>query len=124
MSHELTGFPVIPGAAQIWRIPRDGSTPEALASGLTNVIDRAFASDSTLYALEHISDGILGAGNAATSQVDADSSIDLLLAMTLIKPTDLAIGEDGAFYIFDNRISATGGRVVRISLGFPHTCSR
>lgn len=114
---ELTGFPFIPGAARIWRIPGDGSAPEVFASGLTNLIDLAFGGDGTLYALEHDSDGILGAGNSgALYRIGGDGSLDLLLAMTLIKPTGLAIGEDGAFYISDNGISATDGRVVRVSL--------
>ena len=114
---ELTGFPFIPDAARIWRIPGDGSAPEIFASGLTNLIDLAFGSDGTLYALEHDSDGILGGGDAgALYRVGADGSLDLLLAMTLIKPTGLAIGADGAFYVSDNGTSATDGRVVRVSL--------
>ena len=40
---QLTGFPFIPTAANIYRVDQRGGEPEVYASGFTNVTDLAFA---------------------------------------------------------------------------------
>ena len=55
---QLTGFPFPAGGAVIWRVEA-GKEPTVYASGLTNVIDLAFAPDGTLFVLEFAHGGLL-----------------------------------------------------------------
>ena len=48
---QLTGFPFVPGAANVWRIKPDGTT-DVYASGFTNITDIAWGPQGSLYVLE------------------------------------------------------------------------
>ena len=54
---QLTGFPFVVGAANIWSVSGGTATPEH--TGFTNIIDHAVADDGTVYVLEFASNGLL-----------------------------------------------------------------
>lgn len=110
---QLTGFPFVPGAAQVFRL--DGAGPSVVAGGLTNVIDIGFGDDGSLFALEFDSDGILNPGTrGALYKLGLDGSSQLLYG-NLENPTGFAIGPGGTFYVAVNGSSSTDGRVVRLA---------
>ena len=55
---QLTGFPFIPGAANVYRVGRHGHVSVA-ATGFTNIIDIAFDKWGRLYVLEIFKNGLL-----------------------------------------------------------------
>jgi DNA-binding beta-propeller fold protein YncE len=96
---QLTGFPFVIGAANVYRVPAQGGTPESLRSGFTNIIDLAFDASGTLYVLQ-IGNG-LGAPLAPPGRrirVNANGSQTVIYDQ-LFFPGGLAIGPDGAAYV-------------------------
>lgn len=110
---QLTGFPFVEDAAQVFRL--DGGAPTVAASGLTNVIDIAFGEDGPLFALEFDRDGILNPGTkGALHKLGLDGSSQLLYG-NLENPTGFAIGPGGTFYVAVNGNSPTDGHVVQLA---------
>jgi hypothetical protein len=113
---ELTGAPFIVGAAQVYRIPAAGGTPQVVATGFTNIIDIAFGPDGRGYVLEHDIDGIIAPGvEGRLTRLNADGSRTVLASAGLTKPGGVAIGPDGAAYVTTFTNSAGIGQVVRIA---------
>jgi glucose/arabinose dehydrogenase len=71
---ELTGVPFLTGFARIYRIDPDGTTA-VYATGLTTVVDLAFASNGRLYALQHASCGPFFACPGSIVRVEASARI-------------------------------------------------
>jgi DNA-binding beta-propeller fold protein YncE len=109
---ELTGVPFVTGFARIHRIAPDGTT-SVYATGLTTVVDLAFAADGTLYALQHASCGPFFACPGSIVRV-AGSGPHPVVYAGLSRPAGLTIGPDGAFYVSNNGASAGIGEVLRI----------
>ena len=84
---QLTGFPFIAGAANIYRVER-GSAPEVYASDLTNVTDLAFDRHGNLYVVEIAANG-LGSGDptGAVIKIRRDGSRETVLAKGWSTPT-------------------------------------
>ena len=117
---QLTGFPFPVGAANVYRVPPQGGTPQVFASGFTNIINLAFDARGTLYVLQ-IGSGFAGRGGPPLSppgrliRVDANGS-QTVVYDGLFYPGGLAIGPDGAAYVTNFGILPGGGQVLRISL--------
>ena len=109
---ELTGAPFPTGLARIHRIGPDGTT-SVYASGLTAVVDLAFAADGALYALQHGSCGPFFACPGSIVRVGASAPHAVVYA-GLNRPSAFTIGPDGAFYVSNNGASAGIGEVLRI----------
>jgi hypothetical protein len=109
---ELTGAPFPTGFARIHRIAPDGST-SVHASGLTAVVDLAFATDGALYALQHGSCGPFFACPGSIVRV-VGSGPHPTVYSGLSRPSGFTIGPDGAFYVSNNGASAGIGEVLRI----------
>ncbi len=109
---ELTGVPFPTGFARIHRIAPDG-TMSVYATGLTAVVDLAFADDGALYALQHASCGpfFVCPGSVVRVAVSAPHPV---VYGGLSRPSALAIGSDGAFYVSNKGASAGIGEVLRI----------
>jgi hypothetical protein len=114
---QLTGFPFTVGAAQIYSVTPDSTTPTVFATGLTNLTDLVFGADGNLYALEYDSDGITGPNTGgAIVRVSSTGELETIYNTGLINPTGLTIGEDGAFYVTINSNGGEGtGEVLRIA---------
>ena len=113
---ELTGFPFVPGAAQIYRIGPGGGTPEVFATGFTQITDLAFGKDGNLYVLEFDSNGLLNPGDGGSLwRVAPDGSKSLAFSDGLVQPTGLEVGADGAFYVSNHGNSVGQGEVLRIA---------
>lgn len=110
---QLTGFPFLPGAAQIYQL--NGTNLSILAGGFTNLIDLAYGRDGTLYALELDSDGLRGPGTGGALYSIGIGGLKTLLIDNLADPTGLAIGRNGAIYVALNGNSPTDGSVVRLA---------
>jgi hypothetical protein len=111
---QLTGFPFVPGAANIWRVV-PGEEPTVFASGLTNVTDLAFASDGTLYAVEISSIGLLNGPIGALVRVTPGASQHPTVAEDLFAPYGVAL-TDSAAYVSTCAVCVGGGEVIKIPL--------
>lgn len=116
---ELTGAPFPVGGANIYRVPRDGGTPQVVATGFTTIIDLAFdATTGVGYVLEHDADGIIpptGPGVVGRLvRINANGTQTVIASAGLVKPGGVAVGPDGALYVTTNANSAGIGEVVRI----------
>ncbi len=125
---QLTGFPFPVGAANVYRIPPQGGTPQVFASGFTNIAGLAFDARGTLYVLQ-IGDGFAGPGGPPLKapgkliRVAANGAQTVVYA-GLFYPGGLAIGPDGAAYVTNFGIVPgpipgafpDGGQVLRITL--------
>jgi hypothetical protein len=109
---ELTGAPFPTGMARIHRIAPDGSTG-VFATGLTAVVDLAFAPDGALYALQHGSCGPFFACPGNIVRVGAAPPHTVVYG-GLVRPSAFTIGPDGAFYVSNNGANAGIGEVLRI----------
>ena len=109
---ELTGVPFLTGFARIHRLGADGST-SVYATGLTTVVDLAFADDGTLYALQHASCGPFFACPGSIVQVGA-SAPHAVVHGGLSRPGGMTIGPGGAFYVSNMSASSGVGEVLRI----------
>ena len=109
---ELTGQPFAPGASNIYRVVA-GEAPTVLLSGFKSIIDIAFASDGTLYVLEHSSGPAGLAAPGSLIRVEADGARSTLLG-GLDHPTSVVVGPDGALYISNRGQSAAIGEVLRV----------
>jgi hypothetical protein len=109
---ELTGAPFPTGLARIHRIAPDGTT-SVYASGLTAVVDLAFAADGALYALQHGFCGPFFACPGNIVRVGASAPHAVVYA-GLSRPSAFTIGPDGAFYVSNNGASTGIGEVLRI----------
>src|SRR5918994_577987 len=94
---ELTGQPFAPGASNIYRVV-PGEAPTVHLSGFKSIIDIAFASDGTLYVLEHSSGPAGLAAPGSLIRVEADGTRSTLLG-GLDHPTSVVLGPDGALYV-------------------------
>ncbi len=111
---QLTGFPFPAGAANIYRIGRNGNVT-VYASGLTNVTDLAFRG-RTLYAVEISSSGLLEGTTGALVRVDKHSTAPTVVLGDLFAPYGLAIRGSNA-YLTVGGVAAGTGQVLRVPLG-------
>ena len=123
---ELTGIPVVPGAANIYRVGRRGEPVDVCLSGFTAIIDIAFDRRGNLYVLQYATiftppppsegtlirvvpdrshDGDLCAQYAAGDRMTVLSG--------LVQPTSVAVGPDGAVYISNRGTFPATGEVIR-----------
>jgi hypothetical protein len=116
----LTGFPFTTGTASVYRVV-PGQAPTAYATGLTQVTDLAFASDGSLYTLQHATAIFPGppivpfAGPGAIRKVPPGGGpSSTLVAGDLPRATGLVVGDDGALYVAVNGASSGNGTVLRI----------
>ena len=109
---ELTGVPFVTGFSRIHRIAPDGTT-SIYATGLTAVVDLAFAPDGTLYALQHASCGPFFACPGSIVRVGPTLPHEVVYA-GLTRPSAFTIGPVGAFYVSNHGASSGDGEVLRI----------
>ncbi len=96
---QLTGFPFVVGAANIYTV--SGGTATVEHSGFTNLIDHAVADDGTIYALEFASNGLLSdSPQPALIQIRTDGTRKTLLYGDQIPVAGgVAVGSDGMVYL-------------------------
>ena len=116
---QLTGFPFPVGAANIYRVPAAGGTPEVFASGFTHIVDLTFGRDGSLYVLEIAKNGLLAAfttndWSGALIRIAPDGTRTELAPGVLTAPGGVAVGSDGALYVTNNSIFSDIGEVIRI----------
>jgi hypothetical protein len=113
---QLTGFPFPVGGANIYRVDDRTGKVSIAYRGFTNIMDRAFAKDGTLYVLEIDHSGLLAppidgaifaiSRNGARREIKLpDGSLPL--------PGGITVGRDG-LYVTTMAVAPGGGQVVRI----------
>jgi hypothetical protein len=114
---QLTGFPFVPGAASVFRIPPGGGTPEVVASGFTLITDLAIGDDGSLYVVEFSTQSLLaGPAPGALIKVAPDGTRSELAAGMLVTPTGIVLGRDAA-YVSNYGAAPGKGQVLRVPLG-------
>ena len=110
---QLTGFPFPPGGANVFNL--SGSILETLVPGFTNLIDVAFGAEGQIYALELDSDSLVGpVTTGSLYEIGAGGSRTVLFG-GLESPTGFALGANGLFYVAENGLSPTDGRVIALA---------
>jgi hypothetical protein len=130
---ELKGFPFVKGTSRIWRIepgaknavcdPKSPSTGKCTtyATGFTSVIDLAFGPDGTMYVLEIVKEGLLGAELLGEPPIGALWAVKggmktELAPGTLLAPGGVAVGYNGTLSVTTGTVFGPGGgAVVRIN---------
>jgi hypothetical protein len=110
---ELSGAPFDVGAANVYRV--SGGQATVFCSGFTAVISIAFGPDGHLYVLQFASaPGLTGPG--VLYRIDSGCTKTPVVT-DLFTPGGLVFGHDGAVYISQGSILASGGSVWRFELG-------
>jgi sugar lactone lactonase YvrE len=130
---ELKGFPFVKGTSRIWRIepgaknavcdPKSPSTGKctSYATGFTSVMDLAFGPDGTMYVLEIVKEGLLGAELLGEPPIGALWAVKggtktELATGTLLAPGGVAVGYNGTLSVTTGTVFGPGGgAVVRIN---------
>lgn len=115
-------------AGAVYRVARDGSSVERVASGLHGVLGLAFDRSGRMYALETTAGGVAPPLSDPTAgrlvRVEDDGSLTPLLT-GLAFPTSLVAGRDGSFYLSNcgyhcddpvTGASLAAGQVLRVSI--------
>ena len=111
---QLTGFPFVQGAANVFRVSAGGGTPRIVADGFTNVIDLAFDRDGQLLVLELSASGLLNGVSGRLSRV-VDGTAQTILDEGLIAPAGLLVGPDGDIFVSNFGVMAGIGQVLLIT---------
>ena len=115
---QLTGGPFTVGAANVYRVPAGGGTPEVAYSNFTNIIDLTFGPDGSLYVLEIARAAIprFGLGGRLVRIEPDGTRTDVISGPPLIAPGGVVVGNDGAIYVTNMSTSALAGQVLKIVL--------
>lgn len=114
---QLTGFPFVPGAASVFRIPPGGGAPQVVASGFTLITDMAVGADGSLYVVEFSTQSLLaGPAPGALIRVAPDGTRTELAAGRLVTPAGIVLGH-GVAYVSNHGAQPGAGEVLRIPLG-------
>jgi hypothetical protein len=125
---ELSGFPAVAGAANIYRVDPAEAVPghppplfradKACLGGFTTIIDIAFDEQGNLYVLQYglgtlvrIERAEDEPGGICTQYEDGTHTV---VRDGLSQPTSVAVGPDGALYVSNHGSSAGNGEVLRI----------
>jgi hypothetical protein len=116
---QLTGFPFLLNAANVYRVPAGGGTPTVFASGFTKIIDLAFGPDGSLYVLQISATGGAppqgGTGSLIRVPPNAAPIVVVPANSGLIAPGGIAIGGDGSIYVTNRSVSPGIGTVLKIT---------
>ena len=122
---ELTGFPLIPGISNIYRLGSAGDPPDVCLTGFTQIIDLDFDKQGSLYVLQY--GGTLyrvTPDRSAASEGDHQRGMcgryaagtQEVMVTGLTNPTSVAVGPDGAVYVSNRGTHPATGQVIRFDL--------
>lgn len=111
---QLTGYPFIPGSANIFRIAAGGGTPDIFATGFTNITDIVWGADESLYVLQFADLGILSDSTGSIIKIAKNGTRSTIFS-GLIAPTGLEFGPDGALYVTNFSPVPGIGQILRIT---------
>ncbi len=113
---QLTGFPFLQGAANVYRVTRSGKV-SVWASGLTNVVGVAAARDG-LYVAQMTQTGLPEFGTFANGSIIKISwwnpNKRTVVASGLSSVGGVEVGKDGTVYATTNSVVPGGGTVIAI----------
>lgn len=112
---ELTGFPFESGAARVIKVDATGKQT-VVATGFTNIMDIAVASDGTIYVLQAVTTSLLdeNPSDGLLVKVAPDGTTTTIAKEGLVFPGGIAIGPDGDLYVSNFSILPGLGQVIRI----------
>lgn len=111
---QLTGFPFTKGAANIYKVDKNGDTT-VYASGLTNVTDLAFGPGNVLYAVQISTEGLLGGPIGSVVAIPAGGGTPTVVEAGLFAPYGIAIQGTTA-YVTTGSVAPGIGQVIAIPL--------
>lgn len=117
---QLTGFPFPAGGASVFRVV-PGEEPTTYATGFTNIVDLAFASDGTLYVLGIAHDGLLAAppgqppSGGLWKVAPGGGTPEDITPEGLLMPGGIAIADDDTIYITTCAVCPDMGGVVSLA---------
>jgi hypothetical protein len=116
---QLTGFPFVPGSANVFRVNPATGQPTVAVGGFTNIVDLTFGLDGALYVLQLTTNGLAsptGPGPGALIRVDlATGARTTIASQGLTFPGGIAVGADGALYVSNLGTAPGGGQVLRFA---------
>ncbi|HEX7263837.1 MAG TPA: ScyD/ScyE family protein [Candidatus Dormibacteraeota bacterium] len=113
----LTPFPLVAGAAQIFKVNPETGSFTVFASGLTSVVGLAFDEHGAIYVLEtNAAAGFPGPGNGRVVKIKGSERTVIVGGLNV--PTAMAFGPDGKLYISVNGFGAPpgAGQIVRVEV--------
>jgi len=113
---QLTGFPFPVGGSTIWRVEQGGE-PTPYATGLTHVMDLAFAPDGTLWAVELAKSGLTSGDitGALVSIPAGGGEATVVASEGLMMPGGVAVAADGTVYVSNGSQMPGGGSIVSLN---------
>lgn len=116
---QLTGFPFVPGAANVYRIDPSTNAMTLAHEGFTNIIDLAFDAQGDLFVLQISSNGLAstqGPGTGLLVKIAAGTGQRSVIASAgLSFPGAVLIGPDGVIYVSNHTNLPGGGQVLAIT---------
>ena len=111
---QLTGFPFVPGLANIYRVV-PGQNPVVHCSGFKTIISIAFGPGGDLYVVEHATGGLIFPPNSGQLSRVTPNCSRVPILQGLDRPTAVAVGSDGAIYVTNHGITPGAGQVLKIA---------
>ena len=111
---QLTGFPFVPGLANIYRVV-PGQNPVVHCSGFKTIVSIAFGPGGDLYVVEHATGGLIFPPNSGQLSRVAPNCSRVPVLQGLDRPTAVAVDSDGTIYVTNHGITPGAGQVLKIA---------
>ena len=117
---QLTGFPFLPGAANVYRFDPATEELSTAYTGFTNIVDLTFDAEGNLYVLQISSNGLAsptGPGSGELIKITPTTGARTTIASEgLMFPGSVVVDADGTLYVSNLTNQPSGGQVLAISL--------
>jgi hypothetical protein len=116
---ELTGFPFLQGAANVYRLDPLTNEVSIAYSGFTNIVDVTFDNEGNLFVLQISTNGLAsptGPGPGQLIKIEAGTGErTTIVSDGLNFPGKVVAAPDGSLYVSNMTTSPSGGEVLHIS---------
>ncbi len=111
---ELTGFPFVPGMAQVWQVTPDGEQ-SVYADGFTNILGVSFDENGNLYVVEMFENGLLSGDTAGAVWMVTPSGERMKITDGgVVAATGIVVGDDGTIYVSNFGVMPGMGQVIKL----------
>lgn len=108
----LRTFPLVEGSSSVYKVSPSGDV-EVFATGFTGVLGIAIDKKDRLYILETSAGGGPTPQTGRVVRINKDDSRDVIVD-SLMFPTGMTFGRDGALYISDGGFGPPSGQILKV----------